>query len=216
MKLKSETPSLFSIFFVTKIYGSHSGVAVPINDNLVIFPLSVPFFSIVLKSLITSRTRLRMLVKFFINAANSGYLNGLADEFGESTNSIRRELNNLSDAGYLIQWKEKNKIIYAANTEHTLFKVLQKIVRHHLGLEHLIESVLNQMGDVNKIVLIGDYALGRDTGTIEVILLGDKINTAYINKLQKKIKNTIERSVLFYVNKTVPNVGITLYDETNP
>ncbi|AOR27716.1 transcriptional regulator, PaaX family [Formosa sp. Hel1_33_131] len=50
-----------------------------------------------------------MLVKFFINAANSGYLNGLAVEFGESTNAIRRELNNLSDAGYLIQWKNKTK-----------------------------------------------------------------------------------------------------------
>lgn len=156
-----------------------------------------------------------MLVKFFINAANSGYLNGLADEFGESTNSIRRELNNLSDAGYLIQWKDKNKIIYSANTKHTLFKVLQKIVRHHLGLEHLIESVIVQMGHVNKIILIGDYALGRDTGTIEVILLGDKINTAYIKKLQKKLKKTIERSVLFYVNRTVPNVGIVLYDKTN-
>ena len=75
-----------------------------------------------------------MLVKFFINSANSGYLNGLAVEFGESTNSIRRELNNLSDAGYLIQWKNKNKIVYSANTKHTLFKVRQKIIRHHLGL----------------------------------------------------------------------------------
>jgi len=156
-----------------------------------------------------------MLVKFFINAANSGYLNGLADEFGESTNSIRRELNNLSDAGYLIKWKKKNKIIYSANTKHTLFKVLQKIVRHHLGLEQLIESVLIQMGDVNKIILIGDYASGRDTGTIEVILVGDKIDTDYIKKLQPILNNTIERSVVFYVNKTVPEIGIVLYDKNN-
>lgn len=156
-----------------------------------------------------------MLVKFFINAANSGYLNGLADEFGESTNSIRRELNNLSDAGYLIKWKKKNKIIYSANTKHTLFKVLQKIVHHHLGIEQLVESVLIQMGNVNKIVLIGDYASGRDTGTIEVILIGEKIDTVYIKKLQQKLKTTIERSVLFYVNKTIPKIGIVLYDKNN-
>ena len=49
-----------------------------------------------LDSLITSKTRLRMLIKFFINTANKGYLNGLANEFNESTNSIRKELNNLS------------------------------------------------------------------------------------------------------------------------
>ena len=54
-----------------------------------------------LESLITSKTRLRILVKFFINVANNGYLRGLAEELNESTNSIRKELNNLLDAGIL-------------------------------------------------------------------------------------------------------------------
>ena len=156
-----------------------------------------------------------MLVKFFINAANSGYLNGLAIEFGESTNAIRRELNNLSDAGYLIQCKNKNKIVYSANTEHTLFKVLQKVIRHHLGLEQIVESVLIQMGDVSKIILIGDYALGRDTGTVEVILIGDEIDTVYIKKVQRKLKNIIERTVLFYINTPVPDDGIELYNQNS-
>jgi hypothetical protein len=203
------------LYFCHKLYGSHIGEAVLNNGNLVILPLHEFLISIVLKSLITSRTRLRMLVKFFINSANSGYLNGLADEFGESTNAIRRELNNLSEAGYLIQWKSKNKIVYSANTEHTLFKVLQKIIRHHLGLEKIIESVLIKMGNVNKIVLIGDYALGNDTGTIEVILVGDKIDTAYIKILQRKLKDVIQRSVIFYINISIPDNRIELYDKNN-
>ena len=49
---------------------------------------------IMLNSLITSKTRLRLLIKFFISQANRGYLNGLANEMGESTNSIRKELNH--------------------------------------------------------------------------------------------------------------------------
>ena len=203
------------LYFCHKLYGSHIGEAVLKNGNLVILPLHEFLISIVLKSLITSRTRLRMLVKFFINSANSGYLNGLADEFGESTNAIRRELNNLSEAGYLIQWKSKNKIVYSANTEHTLFKVLQKIIRHHLGLEKIIESVLIKMGNVNKIVLIGDYAMGHDTGTIEVILVGDKIDTAYIKILQRKLKDVIQRSVIFYINISIPDNRIELYDKNN-
>lgn len=154
-----------------------------------------------------------MLVKFFINAANSGYLNGLALEFDESTNAIRRELNNLSDAGYLIQWKHKNKIFYAANKKHTLFETLQKVIHKHLGLEQIVDSVLTQMGDVYKIILIGDYALGHDTGTLEVILVGDKINDAYIKKLQRKLKNLIKRSVLFYINTPIPEDRIVLYDQ---
>ena len=54
-----------------------------------------------LNKIITSKTRLRLLIKFFISQANQGYLNGLASEMGESTNSIRKELNHLYDAGYL-------------------------------------------------------------------------------------------------------------------
>ena len=80
-----------------------------------------------LDSLITSKTRLRMLIKFFINTTNKGYLNGLANEFNESTNSIRKELNNLSAAGYLLKVKSDNKVIYNANKKHPLFTVLQKI-----------------------------------------------------------------------------------------
>ena len=157
-----------------------------------------------------------MLVKFFINAANSGYLNGLALEFDESTNAIRRELNNLSEAGYLIQWKIKNKIFYAANTKHTLFEMLQKIVRKHLGIEEIVESVLSQMGDVSKIALIGDYALGRDTGTIEIILIAENVDAIFINKLQQKLKYIIERTVLFYINCSISDDAIVLYDIANP
>ena len=79
-----------------------------------------------LGKLITSKTRLRLMLKFFISQANRGYLNGLANEMGESTNSIRKELNHLHGAGYLQKVKINNKVEYKANTSHPLFEVLQK------------------------------------------------------------------------------------------
>ena len=45
-----------------------------------------------LDSLITFKTRLRLLIKFFLNITNEGYLNGLANEFGESTNSVKKRV----------------------------------------------------------------------------------------------------------------------------
>ena len=90
-----------------------------------------------LNSLITSKTRLRVLVKFFIRAANKGHLNALASEFGESTNGIRKELNKLKDAGYLVSNKEQNKVIYRANTKHPLYTVLQELVKKHLRLDEI-------------------------------------------------------------------------------
>ncbi|MDO7581501.1 MAG: ArsR family transcriptional regulator, partial [Flavobacteriaceae bacterium] len=110
------------------------------------------------------------MIKFFINQANSGYLNGLASEFNESTNSIRKELNHLSEAGYLEKYKDHNKVGYKANIKHPLFDILQKVVYKHLGLEEIVERVLERMGPVQKILLVGDYAQGLDSGTIDVVL----------------------------------------------
>ena len=152
-----------------------------------------------LNQLITSKTRLRLLIKFFISQANKGYLNGLATEMGESTNAIRKELNHLYSAGYLKKIKTNNKIEYTANINHPLFETLQKIVMKHLGLEDLVQSILERMGNVEKIVLVGDYAHGIDSGSIEVFVIGKKLNTRYISQLEPKIEKLIGRKIQLFV-----------------
>ena len=152
-----------------------------------------------LGELITSKTRLRLLIKFFVSQANRGYLNGLASEMGESSNSIRKELNHLHDAGYLDKVKNDNKIEYQANTKHPLYDILRKVVLKHLGLEDIVETVLERMGNVKKIVLVGDYAEGNDTGNIEVFLIGKELNMEYIAQLEDKIEDLIGRKVSFYL-----------------
>mgnify|MGYP001411885067 FL=1 len=167
-----------------------------------------------LNKLITSKTRLRLLIKFFVNQANRGYLNGLASEFNESTNSIRKELNHLSNAGYLEKYRDNNKIGYKANIKHPMFEILQKVVFKHLGLEEIVEHVLAQMGKVKEIHLIGDYAKGLDTGSIEVLLIGDQLNTKYIFQLEQKIEKLIERKVQFIISNRKANdqKSILLYE----
>ena len=152
-----------------------------------------------LGELITSKTRLRLLIKFFVSQANKGHLNGLATEMGESTNGIRKELNHLEEAGYLKKLKVNNKVEYKANTSHPLFETLRKVVLKHLGLEDLVEKVLERIGDVDQIILIGDYAKGNDSGLIEVFLIGKDLNMEYISMLENKIENLIGRKVSFYL-----------------
>lgn len=166
-----------------------------------------------LESLITSKTRIRILVKFFINAANDGYLRGLADEMNESTNSIRKELNNLEEAGYLKKEAIQNKVSYKANTKHPLFTVLQKIIFQHIGLDSVVEMVLERMGDVRKIIVIGDYANGTDSGLIEVVVLGNELNIEYIDKLADKIESQIKRKVQFYFKDKKYSKGLVIFDD---
>jgi hypothetical protein len=152
-----------------------------------------------------------MLIKFFISAANNGYLNGLASEFNESTNSIRKELNNLSAAGYLLKSKENNRVIYNANTTHPMFEVLQKIVRQHLGLEEIVEAVIKRIGDVDQIALTGEYAEGIDSGNIEIIINGSDVNNEYLKNIKSKIKKKIGREVTFLLNQKLDSKSIVLY-----
>lgn len=153
-----------------------------------------------LETLITSKTRIRLLIKFFVNIANKGYLNSLANEFGESTNSVRKELNNLSSAGYLEKHNQNNKVIYSANISHPLFKIIQKIVHKHLGIEEILANVYNRVGDVKKVLLLGDYAKGIDSGQIEVLIVGNNIDKKYLDRITTKIEKKIKRNIIFFVS----------------
>jgi len=180
-------------------------------STFVTHKISVP---LMLDSIITSKTRLRLLIKFFINVGTHGHLRGLAEEFGESTNSIRKELNNLVGAGYLYRLGEGNKIDYSANPTHPLFKTLQSIVRTHIGLDTILTSVLERMGQVDQLVVVGDYASGIDSGTIEMIIVGNSINHQYLEQLSPKIQSLIDRKVGFHLQEEPwLGKGIVLYDK---
>ena len=166
-----------------------------------------------LDSLITSKTRLRLLIKFFLNIANKGYLNGLANEFGESTNSVRKELNNLSSAGYLKKYNENNKVIYKANASHPLFKIIQRIVKKHLGIEEILQTVLKRIGEVKKIMILGDYAEGIDSGHIEILIVGENISEKYLKEITPKIEKKINRKVSFFnSNSTLKQKTLTIFE----
>lgn len=166
-----------------------------------------------LNDLITSKTRLQLLVKFFISAANSGYLRGLALEMSENTNAIRKELNHLSEAGYILRDAGTAKIMYRANTAHPLFATLQQLVRKHLGIDQIITQVLERMGTVSKIYLIGAYAKGIDSGTIEVVVEGAEVNQAYLEQLAPKIQQEIKKEVQFTVTTHYVGDGLLIFSD---
>ena len=94
-----------------------------------------------------------------------------------------------------------------------MYEILRKVVLKHLGLEDIIEHVLNQIGEVNEIHVLGDYAKGLDTGLIEVLLIGNQLNTKYLNNLELKIEKLIERKVQFIISnrKSSDQRSILLY-----
>lgn len=169
-----------------------------------------------LDSLITSKTRLKLLIKFFVSSTNKGYLRGIAEEFNESTNSIRKELNQLSVAGYLIKSQENNKIYYRANVGHPLFQSLQDLVRTFLGIDQAIDHVIERTGNVEQVSLLGDYANGVDSGIIEILISGKEIDSAYLLQVSGKTEKLLGKRIKIYLERPKEvNGQIILYQKEN-
>ncbi len=147
-----------------------------------------------LNTLITSKTRINLLLKFFLNPRTKAYLRELAKEFGESTNSVRVELNRLTDAKLLKSTNFGRKIIYRANNKHNLFRDIQNVVRKFVGLDQLVEDLIIRLGSVEKAFVIGDYARGIDSGLIDVVLVGD-VDTKTLDKFVFKTGTLINRKI---------------------
>ena len=147
-----------------------------------------------LESLITSKTRARLLLKFFLNPNTSAYLRSLADEFGESTNGVRVELNRMTEAGLLECTDEGRTKIYRANTRHPLFPELQSIAAKTLGIDQVVEEIVHRLGNVEYAFVTGDYARGKDSGLIDLVLVGE-IDRPYFEALSAKIEKLIGRKI---------------------
>jgi len=166
----------------------------------------------VLESLVTSKTRIKLLLKFFSHA-NSGYLRSLAKEFDESTNSVRVELNRLTEAGLLVSHEEGKTKVYKANTNHSFFDEIRGMVSKFLGLDDLVERIVKRMGDVERAYIVGDYAKGIDSGTVKMILIGKDLDTNYLDFIREKTYEKVQRKVEVSILETDPGDihGILVY-----
>jgi hypothetical protein len=148
-----------------------------------------------LQTLITNKTRLKLLLRFFLNPKAISYLRGLEEEFGESTNAIRVELNRFETAGLLVSWDEKNKKLFRANQKHPLFNDIQSILRKHIGIDTLINKVINNLGDIESAYLNGLLAMGLDHLSIELVIFGNTIDENYLKSLITKTATLIQRKI---------------------
>lgn len=151
-----------------------------------------------LDALITSKTRLKLLLKFFLNPSKVSYLRGLATEFSESTNAIRVELNRLEGANMLVSSFEGNKKLFRVNTSHPLFSDIQSIIHKYIGLDTIVDKVLNNLGDLQEVYLVGDLADGKNSEIIDLRVVGH-INPDYLESMVRRVERLINREINYVI-----------------
>lgn len=153
------------------------------------------------------------MVRFFLNQANQGYLRGLAEEFKESSNSIRLELNRFERAGLLNSFLAGNKKIYKANGDHPLTMDIHNIVLKYVGIDNAIEEVIKKMGNLHEAWITGDFAIGRDNQFVDILLVGKDINMGALTALIEKAEKAITHKIRY---KTIlPEEKINYFNQEN-
>ena len=144
--------------------------------------------------LIASKTRIKLLIRLFFNPKTTSYLRELAKEFDVSTNAVREELNQLTKTELLTSHKSGRQVMYQANQNHPLFPELKSMVSKVMGIDHVIDSMVTRLGDLERAYLIDDYAEGKDSGIIDLLLVGD-IDQYHLNDLSRKTERYIKRKI---------------------
>jgi len=147
-----------------------------------------------LSGLISSKTRIKLLVRLFLNPETSSYLRELSKEFNVSTNAVREELNQLTKTDLLTYEKNGRQVYYRANRKHPLFPELRSMINKVVGIDQVIDGIVNRLGELERAYLIGDYAEGKDTGIIDLLLVGD-IDHYHLNDLSRKTERYIKRKI---------------------
>jgi len=178
--------------------GTHSGEAV--KTKLDTIELLAP--------LITSKTRLKLLTRFFLNQSVDGYLQGLSKELDENTNSIRLELNRLEKAGLLASKTKGRRKLYSVNTSHPLTSDLTSIVRKVTGIDALVERVTANLPSLEQVWVCGDLAKGLPSEYIETTLVGSDLDRSYIKRLTDKAQSLTGKSITVKVEEETELSGV--------
>ncbi len=91
----------------------------------------------IVKSLFSSKTRVKLLELFFTNQEEDYYVREITREIDEQINSVRRELDNLQKIGVVKKSGKSNKLFYRLNPKFKYFKPLAMMFDRDLKSEDM-------------------------------------------------------------------------------
>ncbi len=101
-----------------------------------------------LKDLITSKVRIKLLDLFFAKPHEIYHVRELVRQTREEINAIRRELTHLESSGLVKKEPRGNRIYYWVNKNYPLFVELLTIVAKETGLGEEIIKNKNRIGKI--------------------------------------------------------------------
>ena len=95
-----------------------------------------------------------------------------------------------------------------------MFKSLRGVIMQYVGLDQIIENVLDKLGNVDEVYLTGDLALGKNNPFVDLVIVGD-VDKGYLYQLIEKAETLIDKKIRVaiyqpqeFTEKKLKDVGV--------
>lgn len=124
-----------------------------------------------LKRIIPSKTRLKILQLFFLHPNENYYLRRVVREISEEVNAVKRELDILEGEKVLHKERRLNKVFYTINKNYTFYDEFLRIFSKFDTLSQSIYKNLSKLGKIKFVALSTKYAKRLSIKEDEVYLM---------------------------------------------
>ena len=153
-----------------------------------------------LRDLMVSKVRVKLLHTFLSNPKEIFYVRQLVRATGEEINAVRRELSKMEKAGMLKKEPRGNRLYYWFNKDHLLYGDLISLVAKEAGLGGRLLKEKSRLGRVNLIMLNGRFVRGLPSqeGSVDLLVVGE-VNLSNLSGVVRDEEKKAEREINYTV-----------------
>lgn len=153
-----------------------------------------------LEQLFGSKTRVKLLQLFLINAEEKYFVRELTRILNSQINAVRRELKNLEELGIIKEIDDKDSLgkskrkFYQVDVKFVLYPELKSILQKaQFLIEKKFAKSLQKIGKVYYLALTGMF-VGEKNVPIDLLVVG-RLNKKKFEKLLKNFSKNFRREI---------------------
>ena len=149
-----------------------------------------------LKKILISRVRIRILEKYLLNPKSSFHVRGLVRELNEEINAVRRELINLENTGILKSKPDRNMLVYTVNKDNPYINDLRTLVFKDSKLGTKIMERADKLNGLKALVITESFLNGnhKSEDDIDMLFLGDS-KVRDVKDLVSELEKDLDREI---------------------
>jgi len=149
-----------------------------------------------LEVLFNSKAMPKILNLFFQNEERGFRVKEVAKRCQIHSKTVKKELEKLRKISLLQRKSQKNKYFYLLNPKFPFLNELRAMIVHGspLSLKEL-SYILKRIRGIRLAVVSGIFLKGRRTSSVDLLIVGDKIQKAVLSRAIRRIESQMGKEI---------------------